>query len=129
MSDNIYTNLTMKALILIKRLCLRHILIRLPSLLSTPPPHTQLQAAVIQSPVATNLLYPPLWGERPRVIMPLPRPASRGIGSVELGVIPHRNGPGTSAREMLGDRDPRKTLLLLQLADLRVVHWHVSRPA
>ena len=37
----------MKTLILVKRLCLRHVLVRLPCLLSTLPLHKQFQAAVI----------------------------------------------------------------------------------
>src|SRR5690349_21244572 len=84
----------MKALILVKHLCLRHVLARLPCLLSTFPLHKQFQAAVIQPPMATNLLYLPLffsavvanhWGDRPRVTTDLSRPALRGVGGSELG--------------------------------------------
>ena len=42
-------------------------------------------------------------------------------------MIPYLNGPGNTPWEMLGDRDPRKSLLL-QLTDLRVILWSVSRP-
>ncbi|KAK4031767.1 hypothetical protein C8A01DRAFT_41789 [Parachaetomium inaequale] len=68
----------MKALILVKRLRLCHVLVRLPCLLSTFPLHKQFQAAVIQPPVATDLLYQELflpavvanhWGERPRTVV------------------------------------------------------------
>ena len=51
-------------------------------------------------------------GLRPRVIRPLSRPASRGIGGFKLGVIPYLNGPSTTPWETLGNRDPRKSLLL-----------------
>src|SRR5690242_1383099 len=78
-----------------------HVLVRLPCLLSTFPLHKEFQAAVIQPPVATDLLsqelFPPAvvannWEERPKVIRPLSRPASRGIGGFELGVISYLNG-------------------------------------
>ncbi len=77
---SIYSNPPMKTLILVKRLRLRHVLVRLPCLLSTFPLHKQFQAAVIQPPIATDLLCRELfllavvgnhWGERPRVIRPL----------------------------------------------------------
>jgi hypothetical protein len=45
----------MKALILVKRLRLCHVLVRLPFLLSTFPLHKQFQAAVIQPPIAVRL--------------------------------------------------------------------------
>ncbi len=51
----------MKALILVKRLRLRHVLVRLPHLLSTFPLHKEFKAAVIQLPGITNLLYLPLF--------------------------------------------------------------------
>jgi hypothetical protein len=91
----------MKTLILIKRLRLRHVLVRLPCLLSTLPPHKQFPAAVIPPSIAADLLHLPLF-----------LPAARGIGGFELGMIPYLNSPSTSAREMLGDRDLRKSLLL-----------------
>ncbi|KAK4105068.1 hypothetical protein N658DRAFT_542564 [Parathielavia hyrcaniae] len=52
---SVYNNPPMKTLILVKRLCLRHVLIRLPCLLSTPPPHKQFQAAIIPPSVTANL--------------------------------------------------------------------------
>ena len=63
-------------------------------------------------PLATNPVHLPL------VLV-------RG-GVLEPRVIAHLNGPGTTPREMLGDRDPRKSLLL-QLTYLLVVRWRVSR--
>lgn len=116
-SDSVYSNPPMKTIILVKRLCLRHILVRLTCLLSTFPPHKQLYTTARQPPVATNPFHLPLW-----------HPALRGVSVLELGVIPYFNGRGTTAWEMLGDRIPRKTLLLLQLRDLCVVYWRVSRP-
>ena len=53
-SDSIYIQLPMKALIPVQRLRLGHVLVGLPCLLSTLPLHKQFQAAVIQSPIATN---------------------------------------------------------------------------
>lgn len=79
----------MKALILAKRHRLRHILVRLPCLLSAFPSHKQAQAVVVY-PMVTNLLYLPLF-----------------LAGLEFGVISHLNGPGSPPREMLGDRGPR----------------------
>jgi hypothetical protein len=42
-------------------------------------------------------------------------------------LIPHLNSPSTAPRELLGDRGPRKSLPL-QLKDLYVIRWRVSRP-
>lgn len=67
-------------------------------------------------PISTDLLD-----------LPLSHHASRGVGGFELSVVPHLNGPSATPREILGDRDPRKSLLL-QLTDFRVIRWRVSRP-
>src|SRR4029434_2758362 len=82
----------MKALIHVKRLRLRHVLIRLPCLLSTLPLHTQFQAAVIPPSMTTNRLHPPL--------------LRLACGS-ELRVIPYLNSPRCTSWETLGNRDPR----------------------
>ena len=58
--DNIYTNSAIKALILVKRLRLRQVLVRLPYLLSTLPLHKQFYGAIILRSRAANLLHPPL---------------------------------------------------------------------
>jgi hypothetical protein len=50
-------NLAIKALILVKRLRLLHILVRLSYLLSAFLLHKQFQTAVIQLPLATDLPY------------------------------------------------------------------------
>lgn len=50
----------MKTLILVKRLRLRHVLVRLLYLLSTLSLHKQFQTAIIPPSVATNLLHFPL---------------------------------------------------------------------
>ncbi len=109
-SDNIYTNLAMKTLILIKRLRLCHVLIRLLCLLSTLPPHKQFPAAVTPPVFSANLLH----------LLPL-------LGRFELSLVPHLNSPSTTLRELLGDRGPRKSLPL-QPKDLCVIRWRVSRP-
>jgi len=91
----------MKVLILVKCLRLCRVLIRLPCLRSAFPSHKQFQVAVVPRPVVTDLLYLPLflagvvndWGGCPRVIIQLPRPTSRGVGGLKVGVIPHLNGP------------------------------------
>jgi hypothetical protein len=51
----------MRALIFVKRHRLHHVLVRLPSLLSTFSSHKQFQAAATQPPVATNLIYLPFF--------------------------------------------------------------------
>jgi hypothetical protein len=100
--ERLYNNPPMKTLILVKRLRLRHVLIRLPCLLFALPLHKQFPAAIIPPVLAANLLHLPL------------------LGGFELGFIPHLNSPGTAPRELLGDRGPRKSLHL-QLKDHRVV--------
>ena len=50
----------MKALILVKHLCLRHVLARFPYLVPTFPLHTEFHATVIQFSIVTNLLCFPL---------------------------------------------------------------------
>lgn len=108
-SDSIYTNPPMKTLIPVKRLRLCHIFVRLLYLLSTFPPYKQFQATIIRPSIATDLLHLLLFLS-----------TTRGIGGFELSVIPHFNSPGTSAWEILNDRDPRKTLLF-QLTDRYIV--------
>ena len=88
-----YSNWPMETLVLVKRLRLRHVLVRLPCLLSTLPPHKKFQAAIIPLSVASNLLDLPLQ-----------------VGGTELGLISYLNSPGTAPRELLGDRGPRKSL-------------------
>ncbi len=68
----------MMTLIVVKRLCLWHNLVRLLCLLSTFLSHKQFWATVIRPLIATDLLQPPLF-----------LPAARGIGGFELSVIPH----------------------------------------
>ncbi|KAK4095780.1 hypothetical protein N658DRAFT_535629 [Parathielavia hyrcaniae] len=106
---SVYNNPPMKTLVLVKRLRLRHDLVRLPCLLSTLPLHQQFLAAVIPLVFAANRLHLPL------------------LGDFELGLIPHLNSPSTAPRELLGDRGPRKSLPL-QLKNLCVIRWRVSRP-
>lgn len=48
----------MKALILVKRLYLRHVLARLPCAVPTFSLHEDLQAAIVQLSAVTNLLCP-----------------------------------------------------------------------
>ena len=51
----------MKALILVKRLLLRHVLVRLPCLLTAVPLHKEFYAAVSPLSSVTNLLDAPLF--------------------------------------------------------------------
>ena len=84
----------MKTLILVKRLRLCHVLVRLPCLLSTLPPHKQFPAAVIAPVFSANLLHLPL------------------LGGFELSLVPQLNSPSTTPRELLRDRGLRKSLPL-----------------
>ena len=84
----------MKTLIFVKRLRLRHVLIRLLCLLFALLLYKQFLAAIIPPVLAANLLHLLL------------------LGGFELGLIPHLNSPGTAPWELLGDIDLRESLPL-----------------
>lgn len=92
---SIYSQRPMKALVLVKRLRLFHVLVRLPCLLSTFPLHKHFPAAVM----------PPVFSANPLHLPPLLR-------GLELSLVPHLNSPSTTPRELLGDRRPRESLPL-----------------
>lgn len=113
----------MKALVLVKCLRLRHVLVRLPGLLSTLLLYKEFYTAVVQLSVVTNLFYLLLFlasivnhWRRLRAIKQLRSPASREVGFLELGVISYLYGTRSTPWKMFGDREPRQSSFL-QLVD------------